>query len=77
MPLLYDALVPIGRVVDENNVGIEPLKGLRCVDLLRELFKPGDDGIETRWLTLKHAIRNHLFVVGSKSLQERCSRKQA
>jgi hypothetical protein len=45
MPLLYDALVPIGQFVDENNVGIVTLKGLRCADLLRELPAPSGSPI--------------------------------
>ena len=78
MPLLYDASVLIGRFMDEDNVrGIELPKGSPSVDLLLELFKASDDRIETGWLAFKHAIGDHLFVIGSKRFEERCSRKQA
>jgi hypothetical protein len=39
---------------------IEPGKGSPSVDPLLEFSKPGDDGIETGWLALKHAIGNDL-----------------
>ena len=46
------------------------------IDLFFERLQTLDNGFKSRWLALKHAIGNHLSVVGSKRLQERCSRNQ-
>lgn len=53
------------------------VEDLRCVNPILENVKAGEDGVETGRRTLKHAIRNHLFLVRSKRLQKGCSRNQA
>ena len=47
-----------------------PIGSSVCVDLLFELCETSDDGIENGWLAFKHAIGDHLFVVGSKRFEE-------
>jgi hypothetical protein len=47
------------------------------IDCFFESLQTLDNGFKSRWFALKHSIGDHLFLVGCKRLQERCSRNQA